>query len=100
MNEDIQVCQPFFVNTLNVNKGRVYYYFSQNKNKPTITPAASRHGKHAKKVIPESKKQEIRDHIKRFPVVVALLPPKFQEEVSVSRFKFGYYVPLVCGRIC
>lgn len=69
MNEDVRVCQQFFVNTLNVNKGRVYYYFKNNSNKPTITPGKSRHGTHQKKVISDKQKQEIRDHINRFPVV-------------------------------
>lgn len=79
MNQDVRVCQPFFVNTLNVNKGRVYYYFDNNSNKPTLTPGRYpyRHGAHAKKMIPEKQKQEIRDHINRFPVVVTLLPQKF-----------------------
>lgn len=69
MQEDIQVCQQFFVNTLNVNKGRIYYYFNQNKNKPTITPKVLLHGAHKKKVISEKQKQEVRDHINKFPVV-------------------------------
>lgn len=69
MNEDVRVCQQFFVNTLNVNKGRVYYYFKNNSHKPTITPGKSRHGTHQKKVISDKQKHEIRDHINRFPVV-------------------------------
>lgn len=68
-NNDVRVCQQFFVNTLNVNKGRVYYYFKKNGNKPTITPGKSHHGTHQKKVIPDTQKQEIRNHINRFPVV-------------------------------
>lgn len=69
MDEDIQVCQKFFANTLDVSQGRVYYYFSQNKNKPTITPGAPRHGKHTKKVLSIEQKQGVRDHINRFPTV-------------------------------
>ncbi|KAG4065134.1 hypothetical protein HA402_007531 [Bradysia odoriphaga] len=69
MDEDVQVCQQFFNNTLNISPGRVYYYFGQNKNKVTITPGVSRHGKHPKKVLSIEQKQGIRDHINRFPVV-------------------------------
>lgn len=69
MQEDVSVCQQFFNNTLNVSEGRVYYYFSKNKDKPTITPSAPRHGKHPKKTLSNEQKQEIRDHINKFPVV-------------------------------
>lgn len=69
MDNDIQVCQQFFFNTLDVSSGRVYYYFGQNKSKPTITPSAPRHGKHTKKVLSVEQKQGIRDHISKFPVV-------------------------------
>lgn len=37
MDEDVRVCQQFLINTLNVSHGRVYYYFSQNKNRPKIS---------------------------------------------------------------
>lgn len=69
MDDDVEVCQQFFFNTLNISPGRVYYYFGKNKNKPTITPGAPRHGKHTKKVLSAEQKQGIRDHINRFPVV-------------------------------
>lgn len=69
MDEDVRVCQQFFINTLNVNKGRIYYYFGKNSRKSTITPGKYLHGAHPKKVISNVKKQEVRDHINRFPVV-------------------------------
>lgn len=53
MKEDIRVCQQFFINTLNVNKGSVYYFFSEGENQPTVTPGPQKHGKHTKKVLVE-----------------------------------------------
>lgn len=32
MDVDIEVCQQFFVKTLNINKGRVYYFFKKKQN--------------------------------------------------------------------
>lgn len=69
MQTDIRVCQQFFINTLDVNKGRVYYFFSQAENRSTVTPDASKHGKHAKKKLSEEDKQGIRDHINKFPAI-------------------------------
>lgn len=67
MHVDIEVCQQFFVNTLNINKGRVYYFFGKSNGRKTVTPGPSMHGKHTKKVLDLRRKQEIRDHINKFP---------------------------------
>lgn len=67
MHVDVQVCQQFFVNTLNINKGRVYYFFEKSNNRKTVTPGPLMHGKHTKKVLDERLKQEVRDHINKFP---------------------------------
>lgn len=69
MKTDIRVCQQFFINTLNVNKGRVYYFFSKSEGRPTVTPGLLTHGKHTKKVLSEAGKQEVRDHINKFPTM-------------------------------
>lgn len=69
LQQDIRVCQQFFINTLDINKGRVYYFFRQGKKRSTITPGPATHGKHAKKKLSEELKQGVRDHINRFPAV-------------------------------
>lgn len=46
--ERVQVCQKFFVNTLDISKGRVYYYFQNIHNAETGTPLVSRHLKKRK----------------------------------------------------
>lgn len=69
LGEDIRVCQQFFVNTLDVNKGRVYYFFNQSNKRTTVTPGPAKHGKHAKKKLSEPQKQSVREHINKFPAV-------------------------------
>lgn len=65
----LQVCQTYFLNTLNISKQRIYYFFKTNHNSSTEIPRTPLQGKHTKKVISGEKKEEVRTHIKSFPAV-------------------------------
>lgn len=65
----IKVCQEFFLNTLNISKNRVYYFFKKVQDPETNIPRAAIIGKHKKKIIPDDAKQKVRDHISSFPLV-------------------------------
>lgn len=65
----IKVCQAYFLNTLNISKQRIYYFFKMFQNSSTNIPRSPLQGKHVKKCISEEKKNEVRNHIKSFPTV-------------------------------
>ncbi|KAJ8970580.1 hypothetical protein NQ314_001104, partial [Rhamnusium bicolor] len=65
----LQVCREYFLNTLNISKQRIYYFFKTNQNLSTEIARTPLQGKHPKKVISEEKKEEVRMHIKSFPSV-------------------------------
>lgn len=44
----VQVCQKFFVNTLDISKGRVYYYFQNLHDYEKRTPIVERYFRKAK----------------------------------------------------
>lgn len=44
----VRVCQKFFVQTLDISKGRIYYYFQNIHNSETGTPIVHRHLKKRK----------------------------------------------------
>lgn len=65
----VRVCREFFLNTLNINKGRILYYFSNIKRNSTEVPRSPWSGRHKKQEISPHIKEEIRNHIKKFPVI-------------------------------
>lgn len=65
----VKVCQLFFLNTLNISKQRIYYFFKKSQNTSTDVPRTPIQGKHVKKKISDEKKNEVRAHIKSFPAV-------------------------------
>lgn len=44
----VQVCQKFFINTLDISKGRIYYYFQNIHDPKTGIPIAGRYFKRKK----------------------------------------------------
>lgn len=64
----LDVCQKFFLSTLDISKQRIYYFFKNYYNE-TGTPTQPKHGKHIKKVTPDADIEDIKNHIKSFPVV-------------------------------
>ncbi|CAG9770054.1 unnamed protein product [Ceutorhynchus assimilis] len=65
----IKVCQEFFLNTLNISKSRVYYFFQKVESPKSNVPRAPITGKHQKKVVPDEDKEKVRNHISSFPLV-------------------------------
>nr|XP_047133397.1 uncharacterized protein LOC124811571 [Hydra vulgaris] len=63
-----RVCKEFYLTTLNISSRRVYYHH-EKKNDTTGSPALSKWRKHTKKVIDQSSKQSVTDHINAFPHV-------------------------------
>lgn len=68
-NMKLRVCREFFLKTLNINKGRILYYFSHIGKDSTEVPKSPWKGKHIKKEIPCALKDEVREHIRKFPVI-------------------------------
>lgn len=66
-----QVCREFFLKTLNINKGRILYYFANISRNSTEVPRSPWSGRHKKKEIPNEIKEEIRTHIQKFPTVAS-----------------------------
>lgn len=65
-----KVCREFFLNTLNINKGRILYFFKKNvSSTSTEVPRSPWSGRHKKKEISEVAKEEVRKHILKFPTV-------------------------------
>ncbi|CAG9763580.1 unnamed protein product [Ceutorhynchus assimilis] len=54
----IKVCQEFFLNTLNISKSRVYYFFQKVESPKSNVPRAPITGKHQKKVVPDEDKEK------------------------------------------
>lgn len=91
-----RVCREFFLNTLSIDKKRVYYCFNKLRD-PRGTPTTRKKGKFVKKSTPVEKLEEIRDHIKSFPVIDShycrsssdkkYLPP----ELNLTKM-YNYYV--------
>lgn len=65
----IKICQEFFLNTLNISKTRIYYFFRKIQDPNTNVPRSPIIGKHKKKVIPDEDKDKVRAHISSFPVI-------------------------------
>ncbi|KAF2886917.1 hypothetical protein ILUMI_19256 [Ignelater luminosus] len=65
-NVRTRVCQEYFLNTLNISKQRVYYFFKKVQHKTTNTPRSLLRGQHQKKVIFDERKQDVRNHIESF----------------------------------
>ncbi|KAB0793697.1 hypothetical protein PPYR_13317 [Photinus pyralis] len=90
----IRVCQEYFLNTLNISKNRVYYFFKKNKDEDV--PNSPTQGKHKKKFIPVAKKDEVRSHIKSFPSIDshycrALTKKKYLERGITLRKMYDLY---------
>lgn len=69
-NKEIhRVCRTFFVNTLGIDQKRIYYCFKNLCEPNSGTPRPRQKGKHIKRFTPPEKLEEIRNHIKSFPVV-------------------------------
>lgn len=70
LNEEIRrVCRTFFVNTLAIDQKRVYYSFNNLCLPCSKTPLPRKKGKHKKTFTSEEKLDEIRRHIKAFPII-------------------------------
>lgn len=67
--KSFRVCKNFFLGTLDISAQRIYYHYTNINNKNTGLPRSPLKGKNTKKVLPEVKKDEIRDHIRSFPIV-------------------------------
>jgi len=67
-NDKHRICKDFYLGTLDVSQKPIYN-FHEKKNPITGTPSPDNRGKHAKKVVTEAQKQEVRDHIDSFPRV-------------------------------
>lgn len=65
----IRVCQEFFLNTLDISKQRIYYFFKKMQQTPTNIPRRSLKGKHKKKYVSDESLMRVRNHIESFPVV-------------------------------
>lgn len=63
----IKVCQEFLLNTLNISKNRVCYFFKNVQDPATNIPRSSSRGKYKKKII--SDKEQVRDHISSFSLI-------------------------------
>lgn len=54
----VQVCQKFFVNTLDISKGRIYYYFRNIHDSTTRAPISGRYFKRKKDYIHSEKEKQ------------------------------------------
>lgn len=65
----IQICQQFFLSTLNISERRIYYFFKKRLDPATGVACSPKQGKHIKRITPAIQLNEIRDHINSFPRV-------------------------------
>lgn len=68
--EKIKVCKSFFINTLDISARRISYFFEKNNIDESFgTTISPKRGRHAKRVTPNLKLEEVRNHINSFPRV-------------------------------
>lgn len=65
----IQICQKFFLSTLNISERRIYYFFKNSLNAATGVASSPKQGKHIKNKTPTPQITEIINHINSFPRV-------------------------------
>lgn len=61
-----RVCRLFFLNTLNIDKKRIYYAFENHQNIDTGVPKPNTRGRHVKKVTSDYQLSTVREHIESF----------------------------------
>lgn len=84
----VRVCQAFFLNTLDISKQKIYYFFKNIQREETNVPRCLLSKKHSKKVVSDESVAKVKKHIKSFPVVDSLYCRANSKKIFRERSKF------------